>query len=44
MPSVLHPLRGPNLTVALVALALVVLFLVIEHVYEWPFPLHRNAR
>ncbi|WP_280855210.1 hypothetical protein [Roseomonas indoligenes] len=42
MQTALHTFRGPNLTFALVALALVVLFLVVEHVFEWPFPLHRK--
>jgi hypothetical protein len=37
-------LRGPNLALAVIALALVVLFLIAEHVYEWPFPTQRRAR
>ena len=44
MQTALHTFRGPNLAIALIALALVVLFLVVEHVFEWPFPLHREPR
>ncbi|MCR0981957.1 hypothetical protein [Roseomonas populi] len=42
--SSLHTLRGPNLSLSLLALALVVTLLVMEHVVEWPFPLYRETR
>ena len=44
MSTVLHAFRGPNLAVTLVVLAVVVLFLVLEYAYDWPFPLHHDAR
>jgi hypothetical protein len=42
MNTVSHWLRGPNLTLALIVLALVVALLLAEHVYDGPLPRRRN--